>query len=92
MALAKCDVCCHRGCSTTSVIIKFYFITVRVVVKSVMSDFTNLVCEPSFAQAFLSAITPEEYQTTAYTCAPELRTTSVRRRTCVGYDAPTAGS
>ena len=60
--------------------------------KSVMSDFTNLVCEPSFAQAFLSAITPEEYQTTAYTCAPELRTTSVRRRTCVGYDAPTAGS
>ena len=57
-----------------------------------MSDFTYYAHQPSFAQAFLSAITPEEYQTTAYACAPEFRTTSVRRRTCVSYDAPTAGS
>ena len=43
-----------------------------------MSDFTYHAHQPSFAQAFLSAITPEEHQTTAYACAPEFRTTSVR--------------
>ena len=57
-----------------------------------MSGLTNFATWAPLRTAFLSAITPEECQTTAYACALELRTTSVRRRTCVGYDAPTAGS
>ena len=61
------------------------------VAKPAMSDLTNCVCGPPPRTAFISASAFSGVQATACGLPPELRTTSVRRRTCDGYVAPIAG-